>query len=150
MAGEFIILNKFLIKDLIQLGIWNDGMKNEIIKHHGSVQHIPTIPKEIKLLYRTVWELSMRDLIDMSADRNPFVCQSQSFNAWMAYPNKATVTSMHFYGWKKGLKTGMYYLRTQSAANAVAITVDKEKVKEKVKEEEITCTNEEGCIMCGS
>jgi ribonucleotide reductase alpha subunit len=148
MAGEFIILNKFLIKDLIQLGIWNEGMKNEMIKYHGSIQKIPSIPEDIKKLYRTVWELSMRDLIDMSRDRNPFVCQSQSFNAWLAHPNKAQVTSMHFYGWQKGLKTGMYYLRTNSSANAVQITVDKERVTEK--EEEVVCNNEEGCLSCGA
>lgn len=144
MAGEFIILNKFLIKDLIELGLWNEYMKNEIIKNHGSVQKINTIPTNIKLLYRTVWELSMRDLIDMSADRNPFVCQSQSFNAYIAHPNKAKLTSMHFYAWSKGLKTGMYYLRTQSAAEAIAVTINT------INNNEIVCTNEEGCIVCGS
>lgn len=146
MAGEFIILNKFLIKDLISLGIWNENMKNEIIKYQGSIQKIIGIPNDIKKLYRTVWELSMRDLIDMSRDRNPFVCQSQSFNAWLAHPNKAQVTSMHFYGWQKGLKTGMYYLRTNGAANAVQVTVEKERPKE----EEMVCRNEEGCIVCGA
>jgi ribonucleoside-diphosphate reductase alpha chain len=129
LAGEFTIINKYLIRDLLALGLWNDSLKNRIISKGGSIQGINEIPADIQLLYRTVWELKMRDLVDMSAQRGAFVDQSQSFNAFMETPNKAKVTSMHFYSWKAGLKTGMYYLRTRPAVNAIQFTVDKEKIE---------------------
>jgi ribonucleoside-diphosphate reductase alpha chain len=139
LAGEFTIINKYLIRDLLALGLWNDSLKNKIISKGGSIQGISEIPVDIQLLYRTVWELKMRDLVDMSAQRGAYVDQSQSFNAFMETPNKAKVTSMHFYSWKAGLKTGMYYLRTRPAVNAIQFTVDKEKI-EKEKMDQITPT----------
>lgn len=169
LAGEFVVINKYLINDLINSGLWNDNMKNEIISKGGSIQGINSIPKDIQLLYRTVWELKMKSLIDMAADRSPFIDQSQSFNAFMDVPNKAKVTSMHFYAWNKGLKTGMYYLRTRPAINATQFTVDRvrvvddgaaqftverqrilnDKVVEVTKDAPI-CELEEGCVVCGS
>jgi ribonucleotide reductase alpha subunit len=153
LAGEFIVINKYLIADLIALGLWNPSLKNKIIANGGSVQGIPEIPKDIQLLYRTVWELKMRDLVDMSADRGAFIDQTQSFNAFMEVPTKEKLTSFHFYGWKKGLKTGMYYLRTRPAVNAIQFTVDKKAINDEPKKEEVeefACTMEEGCFVCGS
>lgn len=151
LAGEFTIINKHLVRDLLKLGKWNNQMKDKIISQGGSVQGIKEIPTDLQKLYRTAWELKMKDLIDMSADRGAFVDQSQSFNAFMETPNKAKVTSMHFYGWKSGLKTGMYYLRTRPAVNAIQFTIDQEKIAQnETKEEEFVCRNEEGCDMCGS
>jgi ribonucleotide reductase alpha subunit len=124
LAGEFTIVNKHLVRDLLDLGLWNPLLKNEIISRGGSVQGIDGIPAHLQRLYRTVWELKMRDLVDMAADRAAFIDQSQSFNAFMETPTKAKVTSMHFYAWKKGLKTGMYYLRTRPAVNPIQFTVD--------------------------
>lgn len=128
LSGEFIIVNKYLLKDLIEAGLWNDEMKNRIIAANGSIQHIPEIPQEMKDLYKTVWEIKQRTLIDMAADRGAYTCQSQSLNLFVQQPTKAKLTSMHFYAWKKGLKTGMYYLRTQAAAQAVQFTVEKQSV----------------------
>ena len=125
LSGEFVMINKYLVKDLIKLGLWNSDIKNKIIVGNGSVQQINEIPREIKELYKTVWELKQKDLIDMSADRGAFIDQSQSLNIWMKNPTFAKITSMHFYGWKKGLKTGMYYLRTKAASQAIQFTVDK-------------------------
>ena len=125
LSGEFVMINKYLVKDLIKLGLWNNDIKNKIIAGNGSVQQINEIPREIKELYKTVWELKQKDLIDMSADRGAFIDQSQSLNIWMKNPTFAKITSMHFYGWKKGLKTGMYYLRTKAASQAIQFTVDK-------------------------
>eukprot|EP01128_Nolandella_sp_AFSM9_P011292 TRINITY_DN7_c4_g1_i2.p1 TRINITY_DN7_c4_g1~~TRINITY_DN7_c4_g1_i2.p1 ORF type:complete len:591 (-),score=150.87 TRINITY_DN7_c4_g1_i2:93-1865(-) len=167
LAGEFTIMNKFLLNDLTKLGLWNDSMKQRIISAGGSVQGIAEIPQDMKDLYKTVWEISQKDLVDMAADRGAFVDQSQSFNVFMATPTKAKITSMHFYGWKKGLKTGMYYLRTKAAASAIQFTVDKVKVAAANKEAdripvapavpkteaEIVgeiCRMEEGCLTCGS
>lgn len=126
LSGEFIVVNKYLLKDLIELGLWNDEMKNKIIAANGSVQSIPEIPQEIKDIYKTVWEIKQRTLIDMAADRGAYICQSQSLNLFVQQPTKAKLTSMHFYAWKKGLKTGMYYLRTQAATQAVQFTVEKQ------------------------
>jgi len=128
LAGEFTIINKYLLADLLRLGLWNDNLKNQIVAQGGSIQGIKSIPEELRELYRTVWELKMRDLVDMAADRAAFIDQSQSFNAFMETPTKAKVTSMHFYSWKKGLKTGMYYLRTRPAVNAIQFTVDQAKL----------------------
>ncbi len=126
LSGEFVIVNKHLLKDLVQLGLWNNSMKNAIIAANGSVQHIEAIPADIRELYKTVWEIKQRNLIDMAADRGAYICQSQSLNLFVDNPTNAKLTSMHFYAWKKGLKTGMYYLRTQAASQAVQFTVEKQ------------------------
>jgi ribonucleoside-diphosphate reductase alpha chain len=126
LSGEFIIVNKHLLKDLVNLGLWNNSMKNRIIAANGSVQNIDEIPADIKELYKTVWEIKQRTIIDMAADRGAFICQSQSLNLFVDNPTTSKLTSMHFYGWKKGLKTGMYYLRTQAASQAVQFTVEKQ------------------------
>lgn len=167
LSGEFIVVNKHLMKDLIKLGLWNDTMKNRLIAANGSVQNVPGIPQNIKDIYKTVWELSQRVIIDMAADRGAYICQSQSMNVFMQDPNFGKLTSMHFYAWKKGLKTGMYYLRSQAAAAAIQFTVDKSALEpEKTvvaqtptmdltksqKQGAIACSldNPEDCEMCGS
>ena len=124
LSGEFIVLNKHLLEDLVQLGLWNEEMKQELMRNNGSIQNIETIPENIKELYRTVWEMSMKDIIDMSRHRGYFIDQSQSLNLFMEGATMAKLTSMHFYGWKSGLKTGMYYLRTKSAVDAIKFTLD--------------------------
>jgi ribonucleoside-diphosphate reductase alpha chain len=129
LAGEFCVINQHLLSDLMTLGLWTQDIKNHIIAENGSIQGISEIPSELKELYKTVWEIKQRTLIDMSADRGAFIDQSQSFNVFMAQPNAAKLTSMHFYAWKKGLKTGMYYLRTRPAADAIKFTVDQQKVR---------------------
>lgn len=130
LSGEFIVVNKHLLEDLVALGLWNDGVKQEIMRANGSVQNIDIIPKDIKELYRTVWELSMKDIIDMSRHRGYFIDQSQSLNLFMEGATMAKLTSMHFYAWKSGLKTGMYYLRTKSAVDAIKFTLDNVKKQE--------------------
>lgn len=124
LAGEFQIVNPYLLKDLVDLGVWNDAMKSSIIANNGSIQALPNIPDEIKALYKTVWEISQKHIIDMAADRAAFIDQSQSLNIHIKDPTMGKLTSMHFYGWKKGLKTGMYYLRTQAASAAIQFTID--------------------------
>ncbi|KAK9894614.1 putative ribonucleotide-diphosphate reductase large chain [Cystobasidium minutum MCA 4210] len=126
LAGEFQIVNPWLLRELVDRGLWNDDLKNLIIAHQGSVQHIPHLPADVKAIYKTVWEISQKTIIDMSADRGPFIDQSQSLNVHLQSPTFAQLTSMHFYGWKKGLKTGMYYLRTKAAVGAIQFTVSKE------------------------
>ncbi len=161
LSGEFIVVNKHLLKDLIELGLWNDDMKNQLISANGSIQHIPEIPQNIKDLYKTVWEISQKAIIDMAADRGAFICQSQSMNVHIQDPNFGKLTSMHFYAWKKGLKTGMYYLRSKAAASAIQFTVDKSAKKQPevegaVTEEEkraaMVCSldNPDECEACGS
>jgi len=150
LSGEFIIVNKHLLKDLVNLGLWNNTMKNRIIEANGSIQDIAEIPADIKELYKTVWEIKQRSLVDMAADRGAFICQSQSLNLFVDNPTISKLTSMHFYAWKKGLKTGIYYLRTQAAAQAVQFTVEKTPEKQLVETEYPTCTMEEGCVSCGS
>src|SRR5436189_3554378 len=118
----------------MKLGLWNDNMKNKIIAANGSIQDIPEIPQALKGIYKTVWEIKQRSLIDMAADRGAFICQSQSLNMFIDNPNFAKLTSMHFYAWKKGLKTGMYYLRSKSAADAIKFTVDHSFMKKPVEE----------------
>lgn len=130
LSGEFIVVNKHLLEDLVALGLWNEELKQEIMRSNGSIQHIDAIPKELKELYKTVWELSMKDIIDMSRHRGYFIDQSQSLNLFMENANMAKLTSMHFYAWKSGLKTGMYYLRTKSAVDAIKFTVSKAEKKE--------------------
>ena len=170
LSGEFIIINKHLLKDLISLGLWNNDMKNRIIAANGSIQKINEIPDDIKELYKTVWEIKQRNLIDMAADRGAFICQSQSLNLFVDSPSISKLTSMHFYGWKKGLKTGMYYLRSQAATQAVQFTIEKqgseemapvipqiEATENKNNLDDIntdfsgpTCSMEDGCVSCGS
>jgi ribonucleoside-diphosphate reductase alpha chain len=124
LSGEFVVVNKHLLRDLVKLGIWNEGLKNKIIAANGSVQNIAEIPANIKELYKTVWEIKQRTIIDMAADRGAFIDQSQSLNLFIQDANFAKMSSAHFYSWKKGLKTGMYYLRTKAAADAIKFTVD--------------------------
>lgn len=126
LSGEFVVVNKHLLRDLVKLGIWNDGLKNKIIAANGSVQNIAEIPANIKELYKTVWEIKQRTIIDMAADRGAFIDQSQSLNLFIQDANFAKMSSAHFYAWKKGLKTGMYYLRTKAAADAIKFTVDQD------------------------
>jgi ribonucleoside-diphosphate reductase subunit M1 len=153
LAGEFPVVNHHLLKDLTELGLWNDEMKNTIIAHGGSIQHIDSIPQNLKDLYKTVWEISQKTIINMAADRSPYIDQSQSLNIFMAEPNVAKLTSMHFYGWSKGLKTGMYYLRSRPAAEAIKFTIEsKKKPTERTFSEQIACSldNPDACTMCSS
>ena len=176
LSGEFQVVNHHLLGDLTELGLWNDDLKNEIVSNYGSIQNIKAIPDDIKELYKTVWEISQKTIIEMAADRSAYIDQSQSLNIHIAQPSYAKMCSMHFYGWKLGLKTGMYYLRTKPAANAIQFTVDKSKLKEKVdvngtvngvvmngaddvkakrnptQEEILACSreNRESCLLCSS
>ncbi len=161
LSGEFIVVNKHLLNDLISLGIWNESLKNRLIQENGSIQNISEIPAEIRELYRTVWEISQRSIIDMAADRGVYIDQSQSLNIHIAEPNFGKLTSMHFYAWKKGLKTGMYYLRTKAAADAIKFTVDKQAVQqpavkqleiENKNRQDMTCSldDPDNCEACGS
>jgi len=129
LSGNFVVVNKHLLKDLVKLGMWNENLKNKIIAANGSVQNIDEIPQNIKDIYKTVWEIKQRSIIDMSADRGAYICQSQSLNLFIQDANFAKLSSAHFYSWKKGLKTGMYYLRTKAAADAIKFTVDQEALK---------------------
>jgi len=138
LSGEFIVVNKHLLEDLVNLGIWNEDLKQELMRNNGSVQNIEVIPEDIKELYRTVWELSMKDIIDMARQRGYFIDQSQSLNLFVEGANISKLTSMHFYGWKSGLKTGMYYLRTKSAVDAIKFTLDNTKSKAKETKVEIS------------
>ena len=161
LSGDFIVANKYLMSELINLGLWNDHMMNKIKAEDGSIQNIPDIPENIKERYKTVWEISQKTIIDMAADRGAYICQSQSMNIHLKDANFGKMTSMHFYAWKKGLKTGMYYLRTNAATDAIKFTVKKEQLK---KEESPTQTeidqnvaaircsldDPEGCVSCGS
>lgn len=149
LSGEFVVVNKFLLKDLIELGLWNPTMKNKLIAENGSVQNIPEIPTELKELYKTVWEIKQKTIIDMAAERGAFICQSQSLNLFMAEPNLAKLTSMHFHAWKSGLKTGMYYLRTKAAVDAIKFTVDTQLL---LGQSQVACSldNPEECLACGS
>lgn len=158
LSGEFIVVNKHLLEDLVDLGLWDNEMKEAIMRANGSVQQIDNIPQELKDLYKTVWEMSMKDIIDMSRQRGYFIDQSQSLNLFMQDANYAKLTSMHFYAWKSGLKTGMYYLRTKSAVNATQFTVSKKKIEEEIPltQEELkqmilqSKENPDDCEMCGS
>eukprot|EP00531_Pseudo-nitzschia_arenysensis_P021425 CAMPEP_0116155022 /NCGR_PEP_ID=MMETSP0329-20121206/22090_1 /TAXON_ID=697910 /ORGANISM="Pseudo-nitzschia arenysensis, Strain B593" /LENGTH=767 /DNA_ID=CAMNT_0003652037 /DNA_START=180 /DNA_END=2483 /DNA_ORIENTATION=+ len=133
LAGEFTIVNKHLLRDLTSLGIWNESLRNQIIANRGSVQKIEEIPKELRDVYKTVWEVPQRVILDLAADRSPYICQSQSLNVHIAEPTSKKLTSMHFYAWKKGLKTGMYYLRSRPKADAIQFTVDQEKLAAETK-----------------
>jgi len=148
IAGEFILANKYLMQDLLKLDMWTEKMKNNIIANNGSIQHLEQIPVEIREKYKTVWEIPMRQLIDMAADRGAFVCQSQSLNLWLEDPNYSNLTSMHFYSWSKGLKTGIYYLRRRARHQAQQFTIEPEKkdLGGKMEEE----TEDEICEMCSA
>ncbi|HRZ31128.1 MAG TPA: ribonucleoside-diphosphate reductase subunit alpha [Flavobacterium sp.] len=137
LSGEFIVVNKHLLEDLVNLGLWNDTLKQEIMRHNGSVQNIEIIPQDIKDLYKTVWEMSMKDIIDMSRQRGYFIDQSQSLNLFMEGATYAKLTSMHFYAWQSGLKTGMYYLRTKSAVDAIKFTLNNDKKAEPTPEPQV-------------
>jgi ribonucleotide reductase alpha subunit len=153
LSGVYTVINKYLMRDLMKLQLWNEDMKQRIIIGKGSIQHIEEIPEKIKELYKTAWEIKQRTLIDMSADRGAFVCQSQSLNLFIADPNYAKLTSMHFYGWKKGLKTGIYYLRTKPPVDAQMFTVDPElqaQVLADMKKREESAYSTEGCTMCSA
>lgn len=162
LSGEFQVVNHHLLRDLTEADLWDEEMKNLIIHNNGSIQNIESIPTEIRDLYKTVWEISVKTTIQMAADRGAFIDQSQSFNIHVAEPNYGKLTSIHFYSWKMGLKTGMYYLRTKPAANAIQFTVDKSKVKTKMNNSKseideanmaaITCSlrNKDECLSCGS
>jgi len=142
LAGEFMLTNKYLMNDLLDLGLWNEQIKNNIISNNGSVQHIDGLSDEIKSKYKTVWEISMKKLIDMSADRGAFICQSQSLNLWLEDPDYNKLTSMHFYSWTKGLKTGIYYMRRKARSKAQQFTIEPTKRND--------FNQDEGCEMCGS
>ena len=146
LAGEFVMINKHLIKDLQKIGKWSPSIKTEIVRNGGSIQQIPDVPLELKNIYRTVWEIPQKSIIDMSADRGVYIDQSQSLNIFMENPSLAKLSSMHLYGWKKGIKTGMYYLRTRSKAKAQQVTVPVAPTKEQV----LACSlaNPESCEMC--
>jgi ribonucleoside-diphosphate reductase alpha subunit len=149
LAGEFVMLNKHLVKDLQKLGIWNPNLKNEIVRAGGSVQQL-AIPEELKVVYRTVWEIPQKSIIDMAADRGAYIDQSQSLNIFMENPTLAKLSSMHMYGWKKGLKTGMYYLRTRAKAKPIQVTVPVAQQPSPTPEQILACSREnpEGCLMC--
>ena len=148
LAGEFIVINKYLMRELIDMGLWTDALKNNIIANRGSVQHLTNLSENMRNKYKTVWEIPMKDLIDMSADRAAFICQSQSLNLWMEEPSYGPLTSMHFYAWTKGLKTGLYYLRRKPKHQAQQFTIEPEQqdqINKNDKEEEF-----EICTMCSS
>ena len=170
LSGEFTVVNQHLLQDLTDMGLWDDSLKQLLIAHNGSVQHIPQVPDKLRAIYKTVWEIKQRVLVDMAADRGAFICQSQSFNVHMSDANFGKLTSLHFHTWRKGLKTGTYYLRTRAAADAIKFTVDAEalaKAKESAKTTEdkakadkdyeqkmaaMVCSleNKDACLMCGS
>jgi len=153
LAGEFSIVNKHLLRELTALGYWTPSVRNRIIADGGSVQKVIEIPKHIRDVYKTVWEISQKVILDMAADRGAYICQSQSLNVHIAEPTTSKLTSMHFYAWKKGLKTGMYYLRTRPKADAIKFTVDQEQLDAKKKKNETIVNIEEEediCLNCGA
>ena len=164
LSGEFVVLNKHLVKDLIAEGMWSLEMKDDILRHKGSIQGIMRIPEHIRDLYKTTWEIKQRHVLDMAADRGAYIDQSQSLNIHMVDANPAKVSSMHFYGWRQGLKTGMYYLRTKAAADAIQFTVEAstkedqtvgglaERADDVEALDAAACSIENGddCLMCGS
>ena len=150
LAGDFTIVNEYLVKDLVKLGLWSKEMKDKIIFYNGSIQQIPEIPDDIKSLYKTAWEMRQKCLIDLAADRAPFVCQSQSMNLFFEDPKDKELTGAHFYGWKRGLKTGSYYIRTRPKVQAQQFTLDPEKFKKQVQDNKNGETKYEVCEMCSS
>jgi ribonucleotide reductase alpha subunit len=154
LSGEYIVLNKYLIRDLLKLGLWNEDLKNQIIMRNGSIQGLTVVPEATQRLFKTAWETSQKTLIDLAADRGAFICQSQSLNLFIAEPTHATLSSMHFYGWKKGLKTGIYYLRTTAPVLAQKFTIDPELQKEaersEVERQKLEGEAPEGCLTCSA
>ncbi len=163
LSGEYIIVNKHLLKDLTKLGLWNDELKQKLMAANGSVANIQEIPADLKALYKTVYEISQKVIIDQAADRGAFICQSQSLNLFVENPNFGKLSSMHFYGWQKGLKTGMYYLRSKAAVDPIKFTLDEQHQRVQANKDEVineievmdlkegaVCSMEEGCLMCGS
>jgi ribonucleoside-diphosphate reductase alpha chain len=150
LAGEFIVINKYLMRELIDMGLWTDALKNNIIANRGSVQHLTNLSEHMRNKYKTVWELPMKDLIDMSADRAAFICQSQSLNLWMEEPSYGPLTSMHFYAWTKGLKTGLYYLRRKPKHQAQQFTIEPDKIQNGTTETPSDKEDFEICTMCSS
>ena len=147
IAGEFVLPNKYLMKDLIKMGLWNEQIKNNIIANKGSIQHLTNIPEHIRNKYKIVWEIPMKHIIDMSADRGTYICQSQSLNLWMEEPVYNKLTSMHFYAWEKGLKTGIYYLRRKAKHQAQQFTIEPEAIKNSNDNDN---DKEEICEMCSA
>jgi ribonucleoside-diphosphate reductase alpha chain len=147
LSGEFIIVNRHLLKDLVRSGLWNRDMRHKIMAANGSIQNITEIPQDIKDLYKTAWEISQKAIIELAADRGAYICQSQSLNIFMENANFGKLTSMHFYGWEKGLKTGMYYLRTKAATDAIKFTVD-QVISEETTEGESLSLEEKAAIAC--
>ena len=147
LSGEFLLVNRHLVEELAKRNIWNKEMRDNIILENGSVQNIPNFPEDLKEIYKTVWETSQKTVIDMASDRAPFIDQTQSMNLWLANPTFGKVSSMHMYAWKKGLKTGMYYLRSRSAVDAVKVTVSTEKM---AKEQFMKSSDEDECITCSA
>ena len=137
MAGDFVLANKYLMKELIDIGLWNDKIKNNIIQNKGSIQHLTIIPEHIRNKYKIVWEIPMKHIIDMAADRGAYICQSQSLNLWIEDPTYNTLTSMHFYSWKKGLKTGIYYLRRKAKHQAQQFSIEPEQNKNNTDRDEL-------------
>lgn len=148
LAGEFVLVNKYLIDDLIKLDKWDENIKNSIVANKGSIQHMTELPENIREKYKTVWELQMKEIINMSKDRSPYICQSQSLNLWLEDPEPKALTNMHFYSWKAGLKTGIYYLRRKAKHQAQQFTIEPEKKKRDSKEELEELKKDEGCLMC--
>jgi ribonucleotide reductase alpha subunit len=144
LAGEFVVVNKYLMRELIQLGFWNEQIKNNIIANKGSIQQLTMLSEHIRNKYKIVWEIPMKHVIDMSADRGAFICQSQSLNLWVEDPTYSILTNMHFYSWKKGLKTGIYYLRRKAKHQAQQFTIEPEK-KHQIEEQ-----HDDICEMCSA
>ena len=153
LSGEFPVVNKYLLNNLIELDLWNPEMRNEILRNNGSIQSIESIPDNIKNLFKTVWEIPQRVLIDMAADRGAFIDQSQSLNLFIAAPTYKKLTSMHFYAWRKGLKTGLYYLRTKPASETIKFTLNannNSNVQKKQSETKETPQEPYECLSCGA
>jgi ribonucleoside-diphosphate reductase alpha chain len=157
LSGEYIIVNKHLLNDLIELNLWDDEMKQLLMANNGSIQSIPNIPADLKELYKTVWELSQKVIIDQAADRGAYICQSQSLNLFVENPNFGKLSSMHFYSWQQGLKTGMYYMRSKAAVDPIKFTLGEkhQRIRATNDESEVidlvegeVCTMEEGCLSC--
>lgn len=162
LSGEFVVMNKHLLHDLTEMGLWSPVLKNKIINESGSVSKIPEIPEQLKAIYKTVWEIKQKTLVDMAADRGCYIDQSQSLNIHMEQPDLGKLTSLHFHAWSKGLKTGMYYLRTRAAADAIKFTVDttvlnnenankaEDDVNSDMAQAACSLQNREECMACGS
>ena len=151
LAGDFVVANKYLMRELIDLGMWNKAVKDNIVANRGSIQQITSLPEHIRDKYRTVWEIPMKHLIDMATDRGAFICQSQSLNLWIEDPTYNTLTSMHFYSWKSGLKTGIYYLRRKPKHQPQQFTVEpdaEEKDDDHALADSVNEAAEEACEMC--